>query len=85
MADVPAFAPNLSLQQALGNTRNDGFGSLYREGTASLLNSMVNKNFVFTAQQVREKFTAALVSDKVAAAQAKVFKKANEGRLNIRE
>lgn len=72
---------NLSLPEALANTRNDGFGALLREGTASLLNSMVNRRFPFTTEQVRDAFVAASVSNKAAAAQAKIFKKANEGHL----
>ncbi|KAL5997686.1 hypothetical protein ACLOJK_008616 [Asimina triloba] len=82
-ACTSAFGSNLSLHQALLNTRNDGIGSLYREGTASLLNSMATTNFPYTAQQVKEHFMAALVSDKAAAAQAQLFKKANEGHLKL--
>ncbi|XP_011628801.2 protodermal factor 1 [Amborella trichopoda] len=78
------FGQGLNLHQALNNNRKDGFGSLYREGTASLLNSMVNKNFAFTPDQVKSSFNTALASDKIAAAQADVFKKANEGLLKPR-
>ncbi|XP_039161065.1 protodermal factor 1-like [Eucalyptus grandis] len=42
---MPGFPSNLNLMQALSNTRTDGLGQLYREGTASLLNSMVNARF----------------------------------------
>ncbi|RWW05569.1 hypothetical protein BHE74_00018520 [Ensete ventricosum] len=76
-----AFGRSLSLPEALANTRADGIGALYREGTASLLNSLASKSFVFSTQQVRDAFNAAVVSDKAAAAQARVFKKANEGHL----
>ncbi|KAK6919660.1 hypothetical protein RJ641_015564 [Dillenia turbinata] len=84
VASVPGFGSNFSLPQALSNTRTDGFGDLYREGTASLLNSMVDKKFPFTTQQVRDHFAAGLASDKAARAQAQLFKMANEGRLKRR-
>ncbi|XP_047324752.1 protodermal factor 1 [Impatiens glandulifera] len=79
---VPVISPSLSLQQALSNNRLDGVGSLYREGTASLLNSMIDRNFPFSTQQVKDSFVASVVSDKTALNQAQVFKLANEGRLN---
>nr|DAD37670.1 TPA_asm: hypothetical protein HUJ06_008311 [Nelumbo nucifera] len=78
------FSPSLTLHQALTNTRTDGFGALYREGTASLLNSMVNRGFPFTTQQIKDRFAASVVSEKTAAAQAQIFKQANEGRLKLR-
>ncbi|XP_002520383.2 protodermal factor 1 [Ricinus communis] len=81
---VPGLGASMSLQQALSNTRTDGYGTLYREGTASLLNSMVSNKFPFTTRQVRESFIAALGSNKVAAAQGHLFKLANEGRLKPR-
>ncbi|XP_019166299.1 PREDICTED: protodermal factor 1 [Ipomoea nil] len=87
VASVPAgeFGTNLNLLQALSNTRNDGYGELYREGTASLLNSMLNtKRFPYTTQHVRDSFAAALTSNTAAAAQARLFKLANEGRLKPR-
>ncbi|KAF8413642.1 hypothetical protein HHK36_001634 [Tetracentron sinense] len=84
VAATPAFGTNLSLLQALSNTRTDGIGALYREGTASLLNSMINKKFPFTTKQVKDGFSVALVSTKAAAAQAELFKSANEGRLKPR-
>ncbi|XP_059663328.1 protodermal factor 1 [Cornus florida] len=84
MPSIPGLGNNMSLQQALSNTRTDGFGALYREGTASLLNSMVNKRFPFTTKQVRENFVTAVSSNKAAAAQAQLFKLANEGRLKPR-
>lgn len=84
VTSVPGFGTNLSLQQALSNTRTDGLGALYREGTASFLNSMVNNRFPFTTKQVRQNFVAALGSNKAAASQAHVFKLANEGRLKPR-
>ncbi|XP_073007205.1 protodermal factor 1-like isoform X2 [Typha latifolia] len=78
---VSTFGRNLSLQEALSNPRTDGFGALYREGTAALLNSMVNSRFAYTTQQVREAFTTAVGSNDAAAAQARLFKKANEGHM----
>ncbi|KAG5544813.1 hypothetical protein RHGRI_017308 [Rhododendron griersonianum] len=81
---VPGFGSSMSLQQALSNSRADGFGALYREGTASFLNSMVDRRFPFTTQQVRDNFVGAIGSNKAAGAQARVFKLANEGRLKPR-
>lgn len=80
MASVPGFGSNMNLLQALSNSRTDAYGDLYREGTASLLNSMVSKSFTYTSNQVRDSFVSALSSDKSAAAQAQLFKLANEGR-----
>ncbi|XWS41072.1 hypothetical protein CRYUN_Cryun17cG0049100 [Craigia yunnanensis] len=77
----PGFGATMSLPQALSNTRTDGLGVLYREGTASLLNSMVNNRFPFSTKQVRDSFVAALGSNSAAAAQARLFKLANEGHL----
>lgn len=81
-ATVP-FGHDLTVPEALANTRGDGVGALYREGTASLLNSMVSASFPFTTQQVKDAFGAALRSgdDGTAAAQAQLFKKANEARI----
>ncbi|CAL0310232.1 unnamed protein product [Lupinus luteus] len=76
---VPGSGSTLTLPQALSNTRTDALGALYREGTASYLNSLVNKNFPYTTNQVRNKFVASLNSNKAAATQAKLFKMANEG------
>ena len=84
LGGIPGIQSTMSLQEALSNTRNDGIGALYREGTASLLNSMVNKNFPFTTSHVQDSFVAALSSNNAAAAQAEVFKLANEGRLKPR-
>ncbi|XP_038682656.1 protodermal factor 1-like isoform X1 [Tripterygium wilfordii] len=81
---VPVVGPSMNVLQALSNTRADGLGALYREGTASLLNSMVNSRFPFTTKQVRDNFITALGSNKAAAAQARVFKLANEGHLKPR-
>ncbi|XP_043699072.1 protodermal factor 1 isoform X2 [Telopea speciosissima] len=78
---TPATGTSLSLPQALANTRSDGIGALYREGTASFLNSMVNKKFPFTTKEVKDSFVRAVASNKAAAAQAELFKQANEGRL----
>lgn len=80
-SSTPGIGSHLSLEQALSNTRTDGIGELYREGTASLLNSMVMKRFPFTTEQVRDRFVSSLGSSNAAAAQAHVFKMANEGRL----
>lgn len=80
----PAAVSQLSLEQALSNTRTDGIGALYREGTGALLNSMVIKRFPFTSEQVRDRFVSALGSNKAATEQARVFKMANEGRLKPR-
>lgn len=84
LGGIPGFGPSMNFQQALSNTRTDGIGALYREGTAALLNSMVNKNFPFSTSHVRDSFVAALASNKAAEAQANVFKLANEGELKPR-
>ncbi|KAJ1377246.1 hypothetical protein SESBI_49101 [Sesbania bispinosa] len=83
---VPGFgsASGMTLPQALSNTRTDGLGALYREGTASYLNSLVNNKFPYTTNQVRDRFVAGLNSNKAAAAQAHLFKMANEGRMKPR-
>ncbi|GJN38034.1 hypothetical protein PR202_gb27042 [Eleusine coracana subsp. coracana] len=74
--------PNMSIQDALANTRTDGAGALLREGAAALLNSMTRAGFPYTTDQVRDAFAAAAAggSDGAAAAQAATFKKANEAR-----
>ncbi|KAJ3671001.1 hypothetical protein LUZ60_008427 [Juncus effusus] len=76
-----SFGQNLSILDALSNRRTDGLGSLFREGTAALLNSMVNTKFPFTSEQVRESFVGSVHSNVAARKQANVFKKANEGRF----
>ncbi|KAA8526215.1 hypothetical protein F0562_008046 [Nyssa sinensis] len=81
---IPGFGSNMSLQEALSNTHANGFGALYREGTASLLNSMANRKFPFTTKEVRDSFVRATTTSKAAAAQAHLFKLANEGRLKPR-
>jgi hypothetical protein len=75
-------AADLSIQDALANTRTDGAGALLREGAAALLNSMTRSGFPYTTEQVRDAFTAAAAggSDTAAAAQAAAFKRANEGK-----
>ena len=78
--NVPGIGSNISLKDALSNTRTDGYGELCRQATASLLNSMVDNRFAFSTKQVRDRFIAALGSSKAAAAQASVFKLANEGK-----
>ncbi|KAL0353983.1 UNVERIFIED_CONTAM: Protodermal factor 1 [Sesamum angustifolium] len=80
LTSVPGLSANMNLLQALSNTRTDGLGELYREGTAALLNSMAHTRFPYTTSQVRDSFVAALSSNKAAAAQAQLFKLANEGR-----
>ncbi|OAY84373.1 Protodermal factor 1 [Ananas comosus] len=82
-ASGAAFGKSMSLPDALANTRHDGIGALFREGTASFLNSIVNRNFPFTTQQVKDAFAAAVSSDGAATAQAGLFKRANEGRLKF--
>ena len=83
-SSIPGFDPHMNLLQALSNTRSDPIGALYREGTASWLNSMVNHKFPFTTPQVRDHFVAGLSSNKAATKQAHTFKLANEGRLKPR-
>ncbi|KAL8208132.1 hypothetical protein R6Q57_007544 [Mikania cordata] len=83
-AGVPGTGAHLNLLQALSNTRTDGIGALYREGTASLLNSMVNKNFPYTTSHVKNSFVVAVGSNAAAAAQARLFKLANEGHMKLR-
>lgn len=84
MHSVPGFGANMNLLQALSNTRTDGLGELYREGTAALLNSMAHTRFPYTTNQVRDSFVRGLSSNKAAAAQAQLFKLANEGKINPR-
>lgn len=81
---TPGFSSNMNLLQALSNTRSDGFGELYREGTAALLNSMSHARFPYTTNQVQNSFVAALSSNKAATAQAQLFKLANEGKIKPR-
>ncbi|KAG0500452.1 hypothetical protein HPP92_000524 [Vanilla planifolia] len=71
---------NPTLRDALANTRKDSIGALVREGTAALLNSMACKGFPLSPGQVKSAFPAALRNDEAAAAQAQIFKLANEGR-----
>uniref|UniRef100_A0A803LRM5 Protodermal factor 1 n=1 Tax=Chenopodium quinoa TaxID=63459 RepID=A0A803LRM5_CHEQI len=61
---LPGLSSATSLQEMLNNPRNDGYGSLYREGTASFLNSMASKNFALSTKQVKDSFLASLASDK---------------------
>ncbi|GAB4850737.1 hypothetical protein Ancab_030038 [Ancistrocladus abbreviatus] len=84
VSSLPSLRADTSLQHALSNTRTDGFGALYREGTASFLNSMADSKFPFTTKQVKDAFAVALASNKAAAAQARLFKLANENRLHPR-
>uniref|UniRef100_A0A0A9CY22 Uncharacterized protein n=1 Tax=Arundo donax TaxID=35708 RepID=A0A0A9CY22_ARUDO len=66
-----------NLHDALSNTRTDGVGALLREGAAAYLNSIVNKKFPFTTQQVKDCIIVAVTPDGAASAQAGIFKKAN--------
>ncbi|WOL09114.1 protodermal factor 1-like [Canna indica] len=75
------FGSNPTLPDALTNTRSDGYGELFREGTAAFLNSMANSKYPFTTPQVKSSFVGAITSDGAAAAQAEIFKKANEGKF----
>ncbi|KAI3969370.1 hypothetical protein MKX01_019931 [Papaver californicum] len=85
VAAVPSsLDPHLTLPQALSNTHTDGVGALYREGVASLLNSMVTHKFPLTTDQIKDGFVKALSSEKAANNQAQLFKKANEGRYKHR-
>ncbi|KAK6157504.1 hypothetical protein DH2020_011752 [Rehmannia glutinosa] len=84
VTSLPGFGSNMNILQALSNTRSDGLGELYREGTAALLNSIAHTRFPYTTSQVRDSFVAALGSNKAAAAQARLFKMANEGRIKPR-
>ncbi|XP_004303856.1 PREDICTED: protodermal factor 1 [Fragaria vesca subsp. vesca] len=85
LTSLPGFGSStMNLQQALSNTRTDGVGELYREGTAALLNSMVDNRFHFTTTQVRDSFVRGLSSNKAAKNQARLFRLANEGKLKPR-
>ena len=72
-----------NMHDALSNTRTDGIGALIREGAAAYLNSIVNKKFPFTTQQVKDCIVVAVTSDGAASAQAGVFKKANESHYKF--
>ncbi|CAN6230959.1 unnamed protein product [Urochloa humidicola] len=67
-----------TLHDALSNTGTDGVSALLREGAAAYLNSIVNKKFPFTTQQVKDCIIVAMTSDSAASAQAGIFKKAND-------
>lgn len=84
MGSAAGLGSSTNLLQALSNTRTDGLGELYREGTAALLNSVAHTRFPYTSSQVRDSFVAALGSNKAASAQARLFKLANEGRTKPR-
>ncbi|XP_073158193.1 uncharacterized protein [Henckelia pumila] len=81
---LPGIGANMNLLEALSNTRKDGFGELYRQGTAAFLNSAADTRFPYTTTQVRNSFVAALGSNKAAATQARLFKIANEGKAKKR-
>ncbi|KAG6416825.1 hypothetical protein SASPL_124266 [Salvia splendens] len=80
----PIPGANMNLLEALSNTRTDGVGALYREGTAALLNSVAHTRFPYTTNQVRDSFIRGLSSNRAAGAQAQLFKMANEGRMRPR-
>ncbi|KAL3848697.1 hypothetical protein ACJIZ3_010579 [Penstemon smallii] len=80
VTSLPGIGASADLLHALSNTRTDGLGELYREGTAALLNSMVHRGFPYTTSQVRDSFVASMGSNKAASTQARLFKLANEGR-----
>lgn len=82
--NLPGSISSITLPQALSNTSTNGLGALYREGTASFLNSLVNHKFPYTTEQVRDRFAASLHSNKAATTQAHLFKMANEGRMKPR-
>ncbi|KAI4319712.1 hypothetical protein MLD38_033281 [Melastoma candidum] len=84
VTSLPGLPSSLNLLQALSVPRDDGISQLYREGTASLLNSMVSREFPYTTQQVKDRFVKSLHSDKAAAAQARLFKLANGGHFKPR-
>ncbi|KAL6137213.1 hypothetical protein ACLB2K_062505 [Fragaria x ananassa] len=85
LTSLPGFGSStMNLHQALSNTRTDGLGELYREGTAALLNSMVDNRFHFTTTQVRDSFVRGLSSNRAATNQARLFRLANEGKLKPR-
>lgn len=52
-----------NLHDALWNTRTDGVGALLHEGAAQYLNSIVNKKFPFTTQQVEDCIVVAVTFD----------------------
>ncbi|XP_042041060.1 protodermal factor 1-like [Salvia splendens] len=80
VSNIPGMGAKMNLLQALSNTRTDGYGEICRQGTAALLNSMIDAKFPYTSAQVRDAFTAALASSDAAAAQARLFKLANEAK-----
>ncbi|KAK8936209.1 hypothetical protein KSP39_PZI013097 [Platanthera zijinensis] len=82
VACIFAYGKNPTLHDAVANTNAGGVGALLREGTTALLNSLACKSFPLTQQQVTSDFAAALGTAGSAAAQAEVFKVANEGRYN---
>ncbi|EPS67965.1 protodermal factor 1.3 [Genlisea aurea] len=79
ISQFPGFGSHANVLQALSNDRNDGYGELYREGTAGLLNAMARTRYAYSVNEVRDNFVAALASDAAAATQAQLFKVANEG------
>ncbi|KAL3638286.1 hypothetical protein CASFOL_017657 [Castilleja foliolosa] len=84
VTSLPGTGANMNVLQALSNTRSDGLGQLYREGTAALLNSIAHTRFPYTTSQVRDSFVSALSSNKAASDQAQFFRLANEGKIKPR-
>ncbi|KAG6387240.1 hypothetical protein SASPL_152427 [Salvia splendens] len=80
VTNIPGMGAKMNLLQALSNSRTDGYGEICRQGTAALLNSMIDAKFPYTSAQVRDAFAAAITSSNAAAAQAHLFKLANEAR-----
>uniref|UniRef100_A0A7N0TJA7 Protodermal factor 1 n=1 Tax=Kalanchoe fedtschenkoi TaxID=63787 RepID=A0A7N0TJA7_KALFE len=80
-SSLPGISPGLTCLDALSNTLTNGYGALYREGTASLLNSVVNHKFPYSTQEVRDHFASGLASNNAAETQAQLFKMANEGKV----
>ncbi|CAM8887977.1 hypothetical protein QQ045_025228 [Rhodiola kirilowii] len=80
-SSLPGISPSLTCLDALSNTIPTGYGALYREGTAALLNSVATHKFPFTTQDVRDHFASGLGSNSAAASQAQLFKMANEGKF----
>ncbi|KQK18030.1 protodermal factor 1 [Brachypodium distachyon] len=69
-----------TLKDALCSTRTDCYGDLLREGAAAYINSIAAKkaHFAYTTHQVKDCIALALTSEVAAAAQAALFKKANQ-------
>ncbi|GLJ36181.1 hypothetical protein SUGI_0726130 [Cryptomeria japonica] len=75
----PMFPSSMTLLQALQNRKTDSYSSLLKQASASLLNAYAYKNFVYSSEDVKKMFVAALSSPQAAAAQASEFERANLG------